>query len=118
MEKQEKQFEILIESKITGETHHILFSTANYDDACYLLHKSVCILDDDTLSKVSNGSVWVTLQTDFGTFSLAVDGDFAEWRYFVGRKSDCQESCDVLERCEEIRKRLLETEASLIKNKL
>ena len=105
MEKQEKQFEILIESKITGETHHILFSTANYDDACYLLHKSVCILDDDTLSEVSDGSVRVTLRTDFGVYELGViNGKFAEWRYLVGRKSDCERVCDVYERCEEIKK--------------
>lgn len=108
MKKQEKQFEILIESEITGETHHIIFSTANYDDTCYLLHKSVCILDDDTLSKVSDGSVRVTLKTDFGVYELGIINEkLAEWRYFVGCKSDCQEFCDILERCEEIRKRLL-----------
>lgn len=103
----EKQFKISIESELTGETHHILFSTANYDDADYILQKAICLLDDDTLNKVSDGSVWVTLRTDFGTFSLAVDDGFAEWRYFVGCKSDCQEFCDMLERCDEIKKRLL-----------
>lgn len=104
----EKQFKISIESERTGETHHILFSTANYDDADYILQKAICLLDDDTLSEVSDGSVRVTLKTDFGVYELGIiNGRFAEWRYFIGLKSDCQEFCDILERCEEIRKRLL-----------
>lgn len=102
----EKQFEILIDSELTGETHHILFSTTNYDDAYYLLRKAVCILGDDTLNKVSDGSVQVTLKTDFGTFSLTADADsgVVEWRCFVGRKSDCSSFCDIYEHCEEIKR--------------